>query len=622
MEENRSFDHLLGWRPGVDGLNGSEWNYRNISNKAAGKIYAGGGGTTINSCDPDHGLPGTTFKIFGTLNPTREMPPAMDGFVEWEAMLGNSKAQYCNVMSTLNRTPLPVINALADEFVLFDHFFASVPGPTWPNRLFFLCGTSGGQTETSNPWWQQHAGALVPLPTIMTQVEAEGLEWRAYVNDSAWELFVSTLAQNPEKIFMTEEFFEDARLGRLPALSIINPRAGMNFTSGQMANDMHPDHDTSLAEAYYKDIYEALRASPQWNETLFVLTFDEHGGFYDHVPTVLDVPAPDAYPSYPDKFNFQRLGIRIPTLLISPWVARGRVEREPPPAQRPRNDSQYELTSVMATVRKLLGMSSPPLTKRDAWAATFEHLVDQPAPRANCPEHLPDPAPSSYPPEWEARQPVNALQRHMLTVHSTLAGNPMSEAEMNSLSQRDVSTKLQEWFAVHKHNVAIQKRFAAAAPVVRCEPFSGMTPAYLSNSWRANGKLSEGIFSFAPQLDPAHWPIEYCLDAGSQAEGSVVLLTPCNHTSTLPASATQRWLVPKDQSLRPVLNTSLCATTNCVIHSSNTRSGVFLAPCAHVNGTVTQHFTLTPTDFSDNWSRTMQILIGVWALVADSSQSA
>lgn len=91
------------------------------------------------------------------------------------------------------------------------------------------------------------------------------------------------------------------------------------------SNDHHPDHDLALGEAFYKDIYEALRNSPQWNETVFIITYDEHGGYYDHVPTPLNVPPPgDVIKSYPDEgVLFDRLGIRIPTLIISPWVSKG-----------------------------------------------------------------------------------------------------------------------------------------------------------------------------------------------------------------------------------------------------------------------------------------------------------
>ena len=171
----------------------------------------------------------------------------------------------------------------------------------------------------------------------------------------------------------------------------------MNVSTGEGSNDQHPDHDVALGEALIKDVYEAVRASPQWNETLFIITYDEHGGFYDHVVPP-NAPNPGGAgaggPSYPDAgYNFTQLGVRIPTVLVSPWIERGTVVSEPPPAQRPTNDSQYNLTSIMATARKLLGMPTTPLTKRDAWAGTFEHVLSRRAPRgdADCPAHLAQP---------------------------------------------------------------------------------------------------------------------------------------------------------------------------------------------------------------------------------------
>ena len=130
----------------------------------------------------------------------------------------------------------------------------------------------------------------------------------------------------------------------------------MNVTTGQGSNDQHPDHDVALGEALIKDVYESLRASPQWNETLFIVTYDEHGGFYDHVVPP-NAPAPEqatGAPSYPDPgYNFTQLGVRIPTVLVSPWIERGTVLSEPPQAQRPQNDSHYDLTSIMVRLIRL-----------------------------------------------------------------------------------------------------------------------------------------------------------------------------------------------------------------------------------------------------------------------------
>lgn len=136
------------------------------------------------------------------------------------------------------------------------------------------------------------------------------------------------IAHSRDHLRPLDEFFVDASSGNLPSFSWINPRSGINITSGIGSNDQHPDHDMNAGEQYIKDIYESVRASPQWNETLLIITYDEHGGFYDHVtPPDVDIPAPnDGEVSYPGEgFQFNRLGLRIPTLLISPWIAKNTI---------------------------------------------------------------------------------------------------------------------------------------------------------------------------------------------------------------------------------------------------------------------------------------------------------
>eukprot|EP00759_Apiculatamorpha_spiralis_P043167 PhF_6_TR40750/c0_g1_i2/m.61367/K01114/plc; phospholipase C len=334
MQENRAFDHMLGWyrnpasnKP-VNGLTGNEFNYLNSSDPNSQKIFVNQNASLITPCDPNHGTPETTDKIFGmaAAKANNLTHPTMQGFVEFERIAGNAATKYCRVMDAHPPEHLPVMTTLADEFVLMDRFFAAVPGPTWPNRLFALAASSGGDTETGN-WYNNTPGLFYPMTTIFDQVAQAGLTWKNYYNDTPWELMLESIAKHPENTQPMDAFFEDCRQGTLPNYAWINPRSGVNMTTRLGSNDQHPDHDVSLGEAFYKDIYEALRSSPQWNETLMVITYDEHGGFYDHVPPPMGVPPPNGHPSYPDKgFQFDRLGIRLPTLLISPWLPKGYVE--------------------------------------------------------------------------------------------------------------------------------------------------------------------------------------------------------------------------------------------------------------------------------------------------------
>lgn len=139
-----------------------------------------------------------------------------------------------------------------------------------------------------------------------------------------------------------------------------------------------------------KEVYETLRNSPQWESTLLVVTFDEHGGYFDHVqPPSQGVPNPDG--KVGDGILFDRLGVRVPTFLISPWIERGLVLHEP---QGPTSTSQFEHSSIAATVKKIFGLPNF-LTKRDAWAGTFEGALNLSSVRKDCPKQLVDAVPIS-----------------------------------------------------------------------------------------------------------------------------------------------------------------------------------------------------------------------------------
>jgi phospholipase C len=184
-------------------------------------------------------------------------------------------------------------------------------------------------------------------------------------------------------------------------------------------------------ELLIKSVYEALRASPLWNETVLLVAWDEHGGFYDHVPPPsVGVPAPDNQTCVdcPFAFGFDRLGVRTPALIVSPWVQKGQVISTPPAQYKPTPSSQMELSSIPATLHHLFGTPNF-LTARDAWAvplhwvwnSTYSHLT---APRTDCPTELPSPPAQS--PAFAGRQrgginPMSALQRSLLLLGQAAA---------------------------------------------------------------------------------------------------------------------------------------------------------------------------------------------------------
>ena len=315
---------------------------------------------------------------------------------------------------------------LASEFALFDRFFASHPGPTWPNRLFQLMGTSKGCTETSH--WDPET-FLFTGKTVFDTVEEAGHDWKFYYADVPLEMaMVEKLTLHPENIHGWGAWKRDTAGGKLPAFSWLNPRWFVNVSTGEGASDQHPDHDVRMGEALMKEVYEDLRSSPTWNSTALIITYDEHGGFYDHVPPPMHVPAPDHSASFPDKgFEFTRLGIRIPTLLVSPWVPKGTVIKHPRPEEKPFLNSEFDLTSVIATVKNLFN-GKRHLTKRDAWAATFDTRLSETQPRTDCPETMP-PAPKALGYEHaaaEAALPLNDLQVDIVKAFATLAGRDLA----------------------------------------------------------------------------------------------------------------------------------------------------------------------------------------------------
>jgi len=144
-----------------------------------------------------------------------------------------------------------------------------------------------------------------------------------------------------------EKFSQDVKHGKLADYSWIDPR--YYPTSSTPANDQHPDHSVAEGEKLIKHVYETLRSSQYWNETLLIITYDEHGGFYDHYPTPLNVPNPDGRIATNPPFNFTRLGIRIPTIMISPWINKGILVKRP---DGPNETSEYTHTSIAATLKK------------------------------------------------------------------------------------------------------------------------------------------------------------------------------------------------------------------------------------------------------------------------------
>ena len=327
MLENRSFDHMLGYlsleggRVEVDGLKAG------MSNRFKGNTYR------IHHLkrtaltkpeDPCHGGACTAEQVSN----------GMGGFVSSFAKSRPQAPRVGVVMGYYNGSDLPVYDHFAREFCVCDRWFASVPGATWPNRLYAVAGRASGSKD----------GKKVPIynvPSFVRHLDARKVSWRWYSHDVATLRFsdedylashFSRFRYFDRRSFLApRNFLDDAKDGQLPAVSWIDPNfIDVSFIGPAGSNDDHPPSDIRAGQELVLKVYSALARSPNWGKTMLVVTYDEHGGFYDHVvpPAAQD-----------DRPAFRTYGVRVPAFVISPWTERASVSSE-----------LYDHTSIIKTV--------------------------------------------------------------------------------------------------------------------------------------------------------------------------------------------------------------------------------------------------------------------------------
>ncbi|CAB3646502.1 hypothetical protein LMG22037_00637 [Paraburkholderia phenoliruptrix] len=316
LMENHSFDQMLGCLDEVhEGLDG-------IRN-AASKTNDDGHGHTFYprptrsrqmKLDPDHGHSAVLSQIDGNNS----------GFVRSfvKDYPKSSLAARQDIMGYYPRGFLPALHTLGEHFTVCDRWFSPLPGPTWPNRYFALTGTSKGQVgmpsglDGLNPKWYTEQDQ----DTIFDRLNSAEKTWRVYFYDFPASLLLRNQrkAENLANYRYFDTFFRDAAgpADAFPEFVLIEPKY-----FGEAQNDDHPPHNVMKAEKLIADTYNALRSNePLWQSTLLVVLYDEHGGFYDHVPPPPDAVAPDEHTS---AFDFRQLGVRVPAILVSPWCDRG-----------------------------------------------------------------------------------------------------------------------------------------------------------------------------------------------------------------------------------------------------------------------------------------------------------
>jgi phospholipase C len=425
MLENRSFDHIFGWS-GITGTNPDGSAPRTLvtvppgtTNTVGNLTIPVGAKTPANTsltADPGHEfedvlqqLGGDGAALVAGAYPAN-LP--MSGFAsnfttalhKW-GIPNPTVADYAQVMSGVGQSPAPslVMHQLAKAYAVCDNWFASMPGPTWPNRFFAVAGSSGGLDASPTPGQlfasEYMRGFTINTGNVFKRLEAANNSTRIYKdfdnqfadNPSTyahlgWQTITAGITGMRKKdINKYRNFADDLKDFYPHQFTFIEPHYGSLIVPGsyQGGSSQHPMDGLLGGERLIKSTYEAIRNSPLWDHSMLIVTYDETGGIFDHVVPPANVPAPDGQITYRvNNFNFQHLGPRVPAVVISPWITEGVIDH-----------TQYDHTSMIATALRMFVGPAAQLGARDAAAASLDTLL-QPLPRGydDCPTTVDVPA--------------------------------------------------------------------------------------------------------------------------------------------------------------------------------------------------------------------------------------
>jgi phospholipase C len=390
MLENRSFDHMLGFSPIVGTnaasgaatesvrLKGDEKNvYHDVSYPVKDNAE------NVMHFDPNHEFEDVVHQLCGeraVYPPKGKFPPIDNsGFVASYA--AGAKDGFGDVMRCYNPGALPVLNALAKEFVLCDNWHAPMPGPTWPNRMFVHAASSGGLDHSPTipeiVQWESIGGFRFLNGTIFDRLQAKGISRRLYGGDD-FPMVAAIKGIGLDDIRKYDEFANDLKQLQYPYTYIFIEPSYDIFNKYRLGTSQHPLGDVRRGEALIKETYEAIRNSPHWGESMMIVTWDEHGGFFDHgIPPAAVAPG-DSIPNVGHNcngFTFEQYGSRVPALVISPLIPKNLIDHR-----------LYDHASVPATLEHLFDLA--PMTNRDAGANHLAGLITLDTPR-DTPKTLP-----------------------------------------------------------------------------------------------------------------------------------------------------------------------------------------------------------------------------------------
>jgi phospholipase C len=367
MMENRSFDHMLGYLKSPDyRIEGLEGNETNLSADGGPVIRVSPNARSIGDLNPDpaHEFPDINFQIYCNSEGKDTGQKKMQGFVQNYATNSGNPARGENVMKCFHGDSLPVLSTLAKQYAVCDHWFSSVPGSTIPNRLFAHAASSGGSLT------QDAILAPATAKTIFAIIDDRNNDatYRIYSSGATILMANIYLAHNQNKFFDYSRFRDDCAADLLPEYTFIEPSYYDDLDHGRFANSQHPDFAVDAGEALIAEVYSAVRRSPSWKDTLLLIVYDEHGGLFDHVtpPTLINkTHYPDFPPTKDFGFRFDRLGVRVPAVFVSPRIKAGTILPQ-----------QFDHCSIVATVRKLFCLDQTPFNWREAQATTFDEIAN------------------------------------------------------------------------------------------------------------------------------------------------------------------------------------------------------------------------------------------------------
>ena len=455
MMENRSFDHMLGFlyegnqSPNGDkfeGLTGKESN-TDSSTGIDIPVFKIENDDPLRyvmpKADPGEGYANTLSQLYG--HPVdMKKGPFNTGFVnDWAFSYKDIDEKYFkekdgvppaypgiankDIMGMFTPGLLPVMSGLAKGFAVCDQWYCSIPTETIPNRSFIHMATSQGILADSVELPQSGGGTKkgqfhYTAPTIYGELTKKDISWAMYGYNSP-PLARSTikgLHDAPNANFGQYSDFKTALKSKdMPEYIFLEPEWGV------LGNSMHPNYNVASGEDFLLDIYQSLKESDHWEDTLLIVNFDEHGGCYDHVLPPDTAAQPNAESVNKETgFDFTRFGVRIPAILISPWIPAGSVFRAP------EGGTPIDHTSVLATLEEKYGIE--PLTERDKAAPHLGGALSLNKVRKD------DPMAGVKAPQYTPPVPPKGADRpgHIQTMHKGYL-NQLHESKGSSMTVSD-----------------------------------------------------------------------------------------------------------------------------------------------------------------------------------------